>query len=459
MEITTFFPPGPKSVFGLEGLTFRRDPLGFLTRLARRCGDIAHFRVGPQHVFLLNHPDYIRDVLVTNNQCFGRGRGLQRAKRLLGEGLLTSEGEPHRRQRRLIQPAFHRERVATHADLISKYSEKLAARWRDGETRDMLREMRHLTLATVGRSLFSADMETDTDAIIEELTASVNLLDLFGAPKGRFLTLLRTLPVIGPKRFTWARERLDAIIYRIINERRLSGHDRGDLLSALLTAQDGEGGMSDGQVRDEVMTLIQAGHETAANALAWTWYLLARNAEAEAKLHDELDSVLAGRTPTFDDLARLPYTEKVFLEAMRMYPPVWTMTRLALKDYAVGGYTLPAGSLVLISQYVMHHDERYYPDPHRYDPERWSPEARQSRPQFTYFPFGGGPRRCIGEGLAMLEGVLMIATLANRWRMRLATTRPVRTQTSIVLRPKDGMPMRLEHRGDLTAGRGPFGNI
>jgi cytochrome P450 len=447
METTTFLPPGPKSLFGLEGLAFRRDPLGFLTRLARRYGDIAHFRVGPQHVFLLNHPDYIRDALVTHNQYFGRGRGLQRLKRLLGEGLLTSEGDHHRRQRRLIQPAFRHERITAHADLIAKHSERFAARWQDGETRDMLPEMRRLALAAIGRALFSTGMEADADAMIQESTAAIHLLDLFGAPKGRLVTLLRRLPLIGRAHIKRSRERLDAVIYRIIDERRLSGRDHDDLLSALLTARDGEGGMPDEQVRDEVLTLMHAGSETLANALTWTWYLLTRNAEAEAKLHDELDNVLAGRTPTFEDVPRLAYTEKVFLEAMRVYPPAWTMSRFVLKDYTVGGYTMPAGSLVLMSQYVMHRDERYYPQPHRYDPERWSPEARQSRPQFTYFPFGGGPRRCIGEGLAGLEGVMMIATLASRWRIRLATTRPVRPQALISLRPKGGLPVRLERRG------------
>lgn len=439
-------PPGPKGVSRLEALAFRRDPLGFLTHLAQRYGDISGFHIGSQQVFLLNHPDYIRDVFLMPAQDFRKGPALQRAKRLLGQGLLTSDGEHHRRQRRFIQPAFHHHRMAQHADMIADYGNRFAARWQDGETRDVHREMRRLTLAIIGRALFSTDLEADTDSVTRELTASMKRLNLFGSPKSRVLTVMRKLPLIGPQRFRRARESLDAVIYRIINERKRYEIDSGDLLSVLLAARDDEGGMSDEQVRDEVMTMMQAGHETTANALTWTWYLLAQHPEAEAKLHHELDRVLAGRPPTFDDLARLPYTEMVLMESMRMYPPAWTVARLTLKDFMVGGYTLPAGSLLLVCQYVMHRDARYFPSPDHFDPERWTTEARNNRPQFSYFPFGGGHRRCIGEALALLEGVLLIATIAGRWRMRLLTTRPVKPQPFISLRPKGGMVMKMERR-------------
>ncbi len=439
-------PPGPRGLLRLEALSFRRDPLGFLTRLARRYGDIAHFRVGPQPVFLLNHPDYIREAFNLAPEDVRKGPALQRAKRLLGEGLLTSEGERHRRQRRLIQPAFHRKQIAAHARVIAEHGERLAARWREGETVDVLREMRRLTLAVVGRVLFGADVGRDADAVGEELAASIKLLNLFGAPRRRPFDVLRRLPFARAQRFGQARARLDAVTYRIISERRARGRDRGDLLSMLLAAQDEEGAMSDEQLRDEVMTLIQAGHETTANALTWTWYLLALNPDAEAKLHLELDQVLAGRAPTDEDVPRLPYAEMVFLEAMRLYPPAWMTTRFLLKEHSVGGYTLPAGALVILSQYVTHRDGRYYPEPQRFLPERWTQGERAARPPHAYFPFGGGARRCIGEGLAILEGVLLVATLANRWRLRLASDREVTPQPFITLSPRGGMPMRLERR-------------
>ena len=441
--------PGPKTLWpGGHLFYFRRDPLNFFTRLAREYGDVVQFRAGPQRVFLLNHPDYVRDVLVTHHERYHKGRALQRAKRLLGDGLLTSEGEFHRRQRRLAQPAFHRQRVNSYARVMTEFAAKTSARWRDGQTLDISEEMTRLTLSIVGKTLFDADVGRDADEVGAALTEVMNLFSYLMLP---FSELLEKLPLPPQRRFQRARARLDRVIYRIIEERRQRGEDRGDLLSMLLFSVDEEGdhaGMTDEQLRDEAMTLFLAGHETTANALTWAWYLLAQNAEAEKELHAELDRVLeGGRPPTAEDLPALRYTEMVVAETMRLYPPAYAIGRLALEDHEVGGYRIPRGSLVLVSQYVMHRDPRFFPEPERFDPTRFAPEARSERPQFSYFPFGGGVRRCIGEGFAWTEAVLILAALARRWAMRLAPGHRVEAQPRITLRPgKGGVVMTLKSR-------------
>jgi cytochrome P450 len=441
--------PGPKRTLwpGGQMLGFQRDPLGFLTRLARDYGDVAQFRVGPQRAFLLNEPELIRDLLVTHHERFHKGRALQRAKRLLGEGLLTSEEEFHRRQRRLAQPAFHRQRVNSYGATMVEYAERAAERWREGETLDLAQEMMRLTLAIVGKTLFDADVESEADEVGDALT---DVMELFGYLMIPYSELLEHLPLPHTRRFKRARARLDAVIYRIIEDRRRGSADRGDLLSMLLLASDEEGdrtGMTNEQLRDEAMTIFLAGHETTANALTWTFYLLSQNPEAERRLHEELDAVLRGRAPTVEDVPQLRYTEMVAAEAMRLYPPAWAVGRMAVADHEAGSYHIPRGSLVLASQFVMHRDARYFPDPERFDPERFTPEAKAARPQFSYFPFGGGVRRCIGEGFAWMEATLILASLARRWRMRLAPGRRVPMQPRITLRPgKGGVPVRLERR-------------
>jgi cytochrome P450 len=409
-------------------------------------GDLSYFKLGPQQAFFLNHPDFIKEVLVTNNDNFMKGLALQRAKRLLGEGLLTSEGEFHRRQRRLAQPAFHRARIASYAAVMTDYAARLRERWRDGATLDISEEMMGLTLAIVGKTLFDADVVSDS----KDVGAALNVaMDLFNTITIPFFNLLQKLPLPQVRRFDAARAKLDAIIYRLIEERRAAGEDRGDLLSMLLLAQDEEGdgaGMTDEQLRDEAMTIFLAGHETTANALTWTWYLLSQNLDAEKMLHAEIDEVLGGCLPTFADVPRLRYTEMVLAESMRLYPPAWALGRMSLGDCEIGGYHVPRRSLVLMSQYVMHRDARYFPEPLRFEPQRWTETAREARPQFSYFPFGGGPRRCIGEGFAWMEGILLIATLAQQWQMRLAPHHLVALRPVITLRPKYGMRMTVENR-------------
>jgi cytochrome P450 len=440
-------PPGPRPLIPASNIiAFRRDRCGFLTKLAREYGDLVYYKLGPQPVFLLNHPDYIRDVLITHNKNFMKGEGAQRAKRLLGEGLATSEGEVHLRQRRLSQPAFHRQQIAGYAATMVEYASRIRDGWKEGETLEMSREMMRLTLAIACKTLFNAEVESEADEIGDAFSMAISFFNYLNLP---FYQLLEKLPLPAGRRFQKAQERLNATLYRMIDERRRNGGDRGDLLSILIRARDEEGdgtGMSDEQLRDEMMTIFLAGHETTANALTWTWYLLSQNPEVEAKLHQEIDEVLQGRLPVAEDYPNLSYTEMVFAESMRLYPPGWIIGRRALNDYQINGYFIPARSLLLMSQYVMHRNEKYFADPETFDPERWRPEARESRPKFSYFPFGGGPRICIGEHFAWMEGVLLMATLAQRWKMRLVEGHPVEPQPIVTLRPKYGMKMIVGRR-------------
>jgi cytochrome P450 len=441
------YPPGPRRGLPLTNLlAYRRGPLAYFQNLAQQYGDISFFRIGPQEAYFLNHPELIKDVLVTNHQNFMKGIVLQRSKRLLGEGLLTSEGEFHRRQRRLAQPAFHRQRIASYAEVMVDYANRTSERWHDGETLDMAEEMMRLTLAIVSKTLFDADVESESGEVGEAMTTVMELFDTLTMP---FFELLSKLPLPQLRRFDNARTKLDRIIFSMVEERRRSGIDRGDLLSMLLLAQDeeGDGGqMTDQQLRDELMTIFLAGHETTANALTWTWYLLSQHPQVEEKLHREVDEVLGSRKATFADAASLRYTEMVLAESMRLYPPAWAIGRLSTVDCELGGYFVPRKSLVIFSQFVMHRDERYYHQPLLFIPQRWTPDARESRPAFSYFPFGGGPRRCIGEGFAWMEGVLLLATLAQKWKLRLVPHHPVALKPVITLRPKHGMKMIVSRR-------------
>lgn len=422
---------------------FRRNPPEFLLDIQRRLGDLVHFKLGPQQMYEVAHPDAIRDILVTNQSNFTKSRMLQRAKVLLGEGLLTSEGEFHTRQRRLVQPAFHRERLAGYAAAMVECAAHTRDHWKAGETYDMAREMNRLTLAIVAKTLFSADVSSEADEIGAALTEVLGLFETVLLP---FSEWLEKLPLPSVRRFEKARNTLDRIIYGLIAERRKNPRDTGDLLSMLLIAQDEGSGMIDKQVRDEALTLFLAGHETTANALTWTWYLLSRNPQIEQKFHEELARVLGTRVPAFDDLPNLKYVEMVLAESMRLYPPAWAIGRRAIEDYPIGDYEIPAGSIILMSPYVVHRDPRWFSDPNKFDPERFTPEASADRPRFSYFPFGGGARVCIGERFAWMEGVLLLATLAQRWQPRLVESQQVETRALITLRPKHGMKMSVHPR-------------
>jgi cytochrome P450 len=432
-------------------LEFRRDATGFLSKLAFEFGDIAHFRIGAQHVYQLNHPDLIRDVLVTNHRNFVKTRGLERAKRVVGTGLLSSDGEFHLKQRRLAQPAFSKQRVEAYGAAMTACADKFSRSWTDGATVDMAAEMLRPTLSIVGHTLFGADTSSNADELAEAMTVVFEYFHTLTRP---FAGLLERLPLPSNRRFSKARALLDETVYRIIRERRSSRCDEGDFLSKLLLAVDDEGdgtGMTDAEARDEIMTMFLAGHETTATMLTWTIYLLAVNPEAEARFHVELDEVLGGRLPTVDDLPNLRYTRMILAESMRIYPPVWAITRRALEDYPVGDYVVRAGSIVGMSQFVMHRDERYFTAPYRFDPLRWTPEEAAKRPRYSYFPFGGGIRQCIGEGFAWMEGILLLATLCQRWRADVLPGYEPKFQPLLTLRPRHGLPMTLTRRQSPSA--------
>jgi cytochrome P450 len=445
---TALLPPTYRPRFpGATIVDFRGDPLGFLAKLARDYGDLATFRVGPQRFLFVNDPGYIKEILVTRQANFVKSRALQRARCFLGDGLLTAEGAAHRRQRRLAQPAFHRERVAGYGAAMVEAAVTARERWHAGDHIDASREMMRLTLEIVARTLFGAEVASEADDIERALTTVMNGFNRLLLP---FSEYFDALPLPGNRRRQAAAARLDATVYRMIAERRASGEERDDLLSLLLRARDDEGdgtGMSDKQLRDEALTIFLAGHETTANALTWTWYLLSQNPEAARRMYDEIRTALGGRLATVADLPKLPYTEAVLAEGLRLYPPAWAVGRQALEAFTLGDYEIPAGTMILMSQWVMHRDSRFYPDPERFDPDRWTPERRAERPKFAYFPFGGGARVCIGEQFALMEGVLLLATIAGRGRLELTPgARPV-PQPLMTLRPRYGMPM-IVHEAD-----------
>jgi cytochrome P450 len=377
------------------------------------------------------------------HDAFIKGRALRLTKVVLGEGLLTSEDPLHRRQRRLALPAFHHRRIAGYAAAMVDYAARRDAEWHHGQTVDVDAEMMRLTLEVVGKTLFDAEVGGESSAISQAMGVAIQMFDRTSNPLAEWLN---RLPLPGTIRLRRARQRLDETIYRIIDAHRAA--DRDDLLALLLAARDEDTGaaMTDRQVRDEAMTLFLAGHETTAVALTWTWYLLAGHPEAEAKLHAEVDAVLAGRRPAFDDLPALAYTRQVFSEAMRLFPPAWALSREATRDVDLLGHPLPRGATVVLSPYLLHRDPRFWNDPERFDPDRFGPEARAARHKFAYLPFSTGPRGCIGEQFAWTEGILVLATLARRWRFRRTTDAFPGVRPRITLRPDGPIPMRVEAR-------------
>ncbi len=442
------YPPGPPDEFGLTRLRrMSRDPLGFFTQLRRDHGRFVHYRIGPRRVWFLADPELIQDVLVKQARSFLKDQGLESTKPLLGEGLLTSEGEFHRRQRRLAQPAFHHARIAAYGATMVEHGQRAAARFRDGEMLEFVPEMMRLALGIVGKTLFDSDVASDADTVARALGVAMDTFTLARVP---FWRLLLYLPVPSTLRFARARRELDEVVYRLIRAHREVGRDRGDLLSMLLLARDEEGGtgtMTDRQLRDEAMTILLAGHETTAVALAWTFYLLAQDRAAEAALHDELDSVLRGAPPSAEDVRRLPYTEMVLSESMRLYPPAWAIGRRALEPLPLGGYELRPGDAAVMSQWVVHRDPELWPDPLRFDPLRFEPARKAARHRFAYFPFGGGPRVCIGDGFAWLAGTLLLATLAQRWRFELVPGQEISPLPRVTLRLRHGLKLVPRSRG------------
>lgn len=447
------FPPGLS--LNLPFYIVRRffnpsNPILLFQHLADTYGRIAHYKLGWQHIVFINDPEFIREVLVNHPQEMIKERTQRRMKILLGEGLITSEGSFHMRQRRIAAPAFHRQRIAAYAQVMTERAALRRASWQNGQTIDIGAEMMQLALEVVARTLFNTDVTSDVLEINREVNVIMDLYNYLIALPLAEAYLHAPLP--GLTRFRRARARLDAVVHRMIDQHRSRASageaDNGDLLSMLMASRDEEGGgrMTDDQLRDEIITIFLAGYETVANALTWTWLLLAQNPEPAKRFYAELDRVLAGRLPTLEDLPQLRYTEMVFAESMRLYPPAWAMGRQSTATIELGPYRFPAKTYFFFSQYVMQRDPDYFPDPLRFDPERFTPEAKAARPRFAYFPFGGGGRQCIGESFAWMEGVLLLSTIAQQWRLHLLPDQKIEVQPKITLRPRYAIHMQAERR-------------
>ena len=434
-------PPGPKRaplVGNLIGAV--TDPIGLLEP-ARECGDVTLLFKRPSRVYLLTHPDHVRNVLVTHHRDFALGSIRRWMKLALGDGLLTSEGEAHLRHRRLIQPLFQRRYLQGQAPTVVDRARQQMAAWRDGAEVEVGEEMRQMALGVALRTILDADLPGAGG----DIGRAVAVINRYLSARGRspLGPLLHRLPLPSRRRFHRARAMVDRTIYELI-DRHQSGPTGGrDLLSLLKDGRDADEDWSAARqhMRDEAVGLVAAGHETTANSMTWTWYLLSQNRDAEARLHAEVDSVLAGRTPTEADIPALGYTQKVFIEALRLYPPSWAITRRAAADVSIGGYVIPVGSSVIVSPYLTQRDQRWFPQALEFNPDRWTPEFKSGLPRYAYFPFGGGPRQCIGEPLAWMEAVLALATVASDWRLALVPGYRMQMEPLINLRPKGGMPM------------------
>jgi cytochrome P450 len=441
-HVTAKQPPGPRGHFLLGHLPqFLTRPLALLEECTRTYGDVTRLRAAGMNICVLNHPDLIEEVLVTNSRNFMKPRMSTSA--VFGNGLLSSEGEFWRRQRRMMQPAFHRDRLAAYGRITTQFTGRTIAEWSNGEIRDTLEDMSRLTVRIVTRALFGTQLRQSE---VEDIGRVCTLALRRSIVRLGLLPFLGRLPLPGNIRFRREVERLDAIMYRMIDMRRKDESHGDDLLAVLLAATDEEGRMTDRQLRDEATTILMAGHETTATALTWIWYLLSQHPEVELKLAAELHEVLAGREPMPDDLPNLKYCVHVVKESMRIYPTGWTMGRTAMTDCTIGGYAIATDTLLLMSQWTVHRDARWFDRPLEFDPDRWNDGLENRIPRFAYFPFGGGPHRCIGDSLTMMEATLILATIAQRVRLRLVPGHPVEFLPLLTLRPKYGMRMTVETR-------------
>ena len=449
-------PTGPKGE-PINGSirAMRKDPLRFLLNVSRRYGDVSQYTFVSLTEYLVNHPAGVKRVLQENNRNYTKEVfDYQLLREALGHGLLTNEGESWLSQRRLMQPAFHRQRLAAFGTLMTDATlQMLEERWdraaAQGRELDVSAEMHSLTLRIVGKALFGLDLTREAHSVGEALTiAQRRMIDQFFFP---FIPM--SWPTPKHVEFRKAVKAIDEVVFKIIEERRRNNVDQGDLLSMLMLARDADTGegMNDQQLRDEVITLLLAGHETTANNLTWTWYLLSQNPLAARRMMEELSEVLGMRTPTMADLPNLPYTRMVLDESLRLYPPAWAISRKAVDEDVLAGYRIPAGSIITVSPYAMHHNPRFWPNPEGFDPERFSPERSEGRPPFAYFPFGGGPRLCIGNNFALMEGQLILATIAQRYRLDLVPGHPVMVEPLITLRARYGMRMTLHPAGKREA--------
>src|SRR5216684_3845566 len=451
-------PPGPRGL-PVVGTSFMasRDSTQTLTRWAREYGDIVCYRFFEFHFYALFHPQHVEQVLLGKTGNFVKGITSRANPELFGNGLLTSDGDFWRRQRRLSNPAFHRESIVRYAEITTEEAARLLQGWKNGETRNIHNDMMNVTLRIVLRSLFGSNLgesmkviEPALDAIMVSSSGFHSIAFFLGLPtltRARHFRAVREIDRVVYALIARGREKLKSGEGRTANAEQQTVGGAKDLLTLLLTARDDDGNsMSDQQLRDEVITLLLAGHETTALNLSWSWYLLAQHPEVEEKLHAELDAVLGGRPPCAADLPKLQYTDRVIRETLRLYPPAWRIFRRTQEAFTVGEYVLPAGSNIVLSQWVTQRDPRWFREPERFYPDRWSEEAAAKLPRFAYFPFGGGPRVCIGAGFAMMEATLLLATIAQRFRMRLVSHQRVEPLASITLRPKKGIRVKLEER-------------
>jgi len=444
---TSLIAPGPRKSIWRELNRVRHDPHGFVRDLAQTYGDIVFVPIGNYDAWLLSHPDAIRQVVLSPD--FHKGRVTQRLGKFLGNGLLTSEDPFHKAQRRMIQPAFHRAQVANYGSIITSVCARLMADWQPGQIVSVTASMADVTAAIAAQALLGLDVShADRQAARQDLAVVLQMYANYsGLPQ---FSLLLKLPLPTTRHFYSAQARLDALLERLVAERRARSSEGTDVLSLLLQAHEADERdepMSGAQIRDEIMTIYFAGQETLMSLLTWIWYVLGEHPVIEERLVAEWSSVLGGRTPTADDVPQLPVTTQVVSETLRLYPPIIALSREVLTPHPVGDYVIPTGANIYMSQFVVHRDPRWWPDPLRFDPDRFAPGAERDRPKFAYFPFGGGPRHCIGESLAWLEAVLVLATIGQQWQFRRVSTEPVRFSKSILsLVPADGMPMQGRRR-------------
>jgi cytochrome P450 len=502
------YPPGPREIFPYSlAIKFISNPLPILKEIADNYGDISHFRFGPKlHVYLINDPYLIENILVKHNQYFVKSPGLQLAKRVIGNGLITNEGESHSKQRRIVQQAFTKDKIKIYGNIITEHCIEYAnANWKDGMIVNIHKEMTKLTLSIISKLLFgnSALTLNEIDKISDHITLIIEYINKLRLP---FLRFIERLPIPLTLEYRKALNQLDNIIYskidlhqkktpinesKKINKLEINDtkirkqnysqklQSESDILSVLISLTHNEvtnkneqlllekakeqkeeiSRTTDKQLRDEVMTIFLAGHETTANALTWTLYLLSCNPKIESKILDEINIINDEKEDdgryrkiiTVEDLSRLKYTEKVLMESMRLYPPSWAIGRQTIHDYSLDEkYTIPSGSVIIMSQYLMHHDVRYFSDPEKFIPERWSSKFKASMPRFSYFPFGGGPRSCIGEPLAWVEGIIVLANVLNNWKITLEEENiaNIKPQPLVTLRPKNGIRMKISKRSD-----------
>src|SRR6201984_1204034 len=380
------FAPGfGQNCLGFAWRRFRpANPILLFEHLVQKYGDIAHYKIGCNHIVFLNHPDYIREVLVVQNDNFVKERTVRRSKMLLGEGMITSEGAQHRAQRQVAQPAFHRQRIPEYADTMVREAVRMRGQWRDGEERNIAIDMMHLTLNVVAETLFATDLRDEVHELADAINRIMGLYNfLVMLPAAEWLVHVRPP---GLAAFVRARKRIDAVVHRMIEAHRGRHSEGGTLLDLMLAASPDRSAATEKSLRDQVITIFLAGYETVANALSWTWYLLSQNPECERRFHEEIDRELQGRLPAYEDVPRLRYVEMVMAESMRLYPPAWAMGRYALNDFQLGEFFLPAKTTVLMSQFITHRDPRFFPDPLRFDPERFAAEAKARRAHVTSFP-------------------------------------------------------------------------